>query len=252
LLGFEPRLRSSFDYQAGENGMSRSDCGLPLPHLIGVAILGGGEVDSPPQTVAGMVSAVLEPDGSLDHFVAVPPQVAPVAAESRSATDWNTLFAESGLDPKRFQPEPPAWISPVPFDASVGWKGTYEQDPTATIHVSAAALRGHPVYFQVIAPWNAPDRDQGYARPSYFAGIVTVILTFKLSGVGFFMAWRNLIQGRGDQKGAVQLRPGSRSVHLAFSGSSSIGAGLGVVAVYSGRGFCTMVRHTGLGCGPRT
>jgi serine/threonine-protein kinase len=163
------------------------------------------KVDSPPQTVAGMVSAVLEPDGSLDHFVAVSPQVAPVGAESRSATDWNSLFAESGLDPKRFEPEPPAWISPVPFDASAGWKGTYAQDPTATIHVSAAAFRGRPVYFQVIAPWNAPERDPGYARPGYLATIVTVVLTFLLSGVGFFMAWRNLIQGRGDQKGAVRL-----------------------------------------------
>ena len=79
--------------------------------------------DSPPQTVTGMVTVVLEPDGSLDHFLAVPPQVAPIAGETRSTPDWNALFAESGLDPKRFEPEVPVWISPVPFDASMGVEG---------------------------------------------------------------------------------------------------------------------------------
>jgi hypothetical protein len=89
--------------------------------------------DSPPQTVTGMVTVVLEPDGSLDHFLAVPPQVAPITGETRSTPDWNALFAESGLDPKRFEPEAPVWISPVPFDASMGWKGSYAQDPTAAV-----------------------------------------------------------------------------------------------------------------------
>jgi Protein kinase domain len=162
--------------------------------------------DSPPQTVTGMVTVVLEPDGSLDHFLAVPPQVAPIAGETRSTPDWNALFAESGLDPKRFEPEVPVWISPVPFDASMGWKGSYAQDPTAAVHVSAAAFRGWPVYFQVIAPWDpAPAREPGIGRPNYFAKIVEVVLTFVLLTVGVFMAWRNLSQGRGDQKGAVRL-----------------------------------------------
>jgi serine/threonine-protein kinase len=162
--------------------------------------------DSPPQTVTGMVRVVLEPDGSLDEFLAVPPQVASGAAETRSAPNWNALFAESALDPKRFEPEPPAWFSPVPFDASMGWKGSYAQDPTATIHVSAATFRGRPVYFQVIAPWDAPDRDlQTAGRPQNLATIVTAVLTVVLLAVGIFMAWRNLTQGRGDQRGAVRL-----------------------------------------------
>jgi Protein kinase domain len=162
--------------------------------------------DSPPLTLTGMVTVGLEPDGSLDLFLALPPQIAPVAAETHSATDWNALFAESGLDPKRFEPEPPAWISPVPFDASMGWKGSYAQDPTATIHVSAAAFRGQPVYFQVIAPWNTPDRDvPNGAEVLRLRGIVAAALTATLLAVGVFLAWRNLNQGRGDLKGALRL-----------------------------------------------
>src|SRR5262249_39376567 len=65
--------------------------------------------NSPPQNITGMITVALQADGSLDHFLAITPQVASVAEETRPATDGNAdggtfagMFAESGLDAKRF------------------------------------------------------------------------------------------------------------------------------------------------------
>jgi hypothetical protein len=159
----------------------------------------------PPHTVSGMVMVVLEPDGSLDELLAVPPQLA--ALSTPTTVDWNALFAESGLDPKRFEPEQPIWISPVTCDASMGWKGSYAQDPASTIHVSAAAFQGRPVYFQVIAPWNHPDRETPVRESSgaKIAAIVLPSLTLPLLAVGVFLGARNLAKGRGDLRGIAGL-----------------------------------------------
>ena len=164
------------------------------------------ERDTPPQLLSGMVMVALEPDGSLDEFIAVPPQEE-AAREKPSPPDWNALFAESGLDPKRFEQEEPVWISPVAFDARTGWKGSYAQDPATIIHVSAAAYHGRPVYFRVIAPWDHPDRDTSSAAPRRvaFGQILLTLITVVLVAIGFFMVWRNLTQGRGDQKAALRL-----------------------------------------------
>lgn len=165
--------------------------------------------DLPPHAISGMVMVVLEPDGALDEFLAVPPQFAPgpIGSDPPSPPDWNAMFIESGLDVKRFEPEPPVWISPVPFDASMGWKGSYAQDPAATVHVSAAAFRGRPVYFQVIAPWNHPERQGsiGISTGESVARIVVPSLMVLLLPLVVFMVWRNLAQGRGDLNGAARL-----------------------------------------------
>ena len=165
--------------------------------------------DLPPHAVSGMAMVVLEPDGALDEFLAVPPQLAPgpIGDDQPSPPDFHSIFAESGLDSKRFKPEPPVWISPVPFDASMGWKGSYAQDSATTIHVSAATFRGRPVYFQVIAPWNQPER-QGAISVSAgvkLAQIVVPSLIVPLFALGVFLVWRNLAQGRGDLQGAARL-----------------------------------------------
>ncbi len=162
----------------------------------------------PPHAVSGMVMVALEPDGSLDQFLAVPPQLSsPAGSGAAIAPDWNALFAESGLDPKRFQPEPAAWISPQPFDASMGWKGSYAQDPTTTIHVSAASFQGRPVYFQVIAPWDNPDRETPVraSQGAKISFVVGPVMTMVLFSIGVFLVLRNLIRGRADLKGAAWL-----------------------------------------------
>jgi hypothetical protein len=153
-----------------------------------------------------MVTIFLQPDGSLEAFTAVPPQAAPNVAETPPAPNWNALFAESGLDLKRFEPEPPVWTSWMPFDASMGWKGSYAQDPTTTIHVTAAAFRGRPVFFWVIGPWTPADRDVPFRVSQLeFAEALSAGITLTLLAVGVLMLWRNLKQGRSDLRAALRL-----------------------------------------------
>src|ERR1019366_5541420 len=72
--------------------------------------------EDPPWNVSGMINLTLDSRGSLLSLVAVPPQFPNPRGESGSP-DWPALFAEPGLDVKRFKPEPPVWMAPVPFDA---------------------------------------------------------------------------------------------------------------------------------------
>jgi hypothetical protein len=178
---------------------------------------------NPAMNVSDMVMVATEQTGALVYFQAVPPQLisAPISASipaqgsmpaaSPPAASPNTsgwpLFTESRLDPSRFQPELPIWLPPVPFDSIAGWRGSYAQSPDTPIHVVAAAYRGRPVYFDVIAPWASAERETspdggGRGRIVQRAVLTLVIGLFALALV---MAWRNWRMGSADKEGARRL-----------------------------------------------
>jgi hypothetical protein len=102
-----------------------------------------------------MVSVTLSSSGKLIKFHAVPPEVEDPKGPSADP-DWGALFAAAGLDMKRFTLSGPKLLPPVPFDARAEWDGSSAQDPATLLHVTAAAYRGKPVYFDVFGPWNIP------------------------------------------------------------------------------------------------
>jgi predicted Ser/Thr protein kinase len=179
---------------------------------------------NPSMNVSNMVMLATEQNGALIFFVAVPPQLIPsqpnpAAASSPAATspaDW-PLFAESHLDPARFQPETPVWLPPVPFDTIAGWRGSYAQSPDMPIHVVAAAYRGHPVYFDLIPPWSSPEREtkqQGSARGN-IAQRALLTLVIGLFMLALVLAWRNWRLGRADLNGAIRMGAFILCVRLA-------------------------------------
>ncbi len=109
----------------------------------------------PAMTVPGMVSVTLSSSGKLIKFHAVSPEVEDPKGPSADP-DWGALFAAAGLDMKRFTLSGPKLLPPVPFDARAEWDGSSAQDPATLLHVTAAAYRGKPVYFDVFGPWNLP------------------------------------------------------------------------------------------------
>jgi eukaryotic-like serine/threonine-protein kinase len=167
-----------------------------------------GEVrrSDPPLEVTGMVSIALDPGGRLRRFVAVPPQVLKDGdAQPRPA--WDALFAEAGLDRKAFHEAPPAWLPQVPFDTIAGWDGPMPGPGGYTLRIVAAAFRGRPVSFEVIAPWSAATRDAPRPRgvrvrmaEQTFA--LSIILVF---GAAAWFARRNARLGRGDRSGAARI-----------------------------------------------
>jgi hypothetical protein len=164
--------------------------------------------NDPPMDIPGMVSVQLNSSGRLIRFRALPSS-AEDSKGSSPAPDWGALFAAAGLDMTRFALSGPRLLPMVPFDARAEWDGTSAQDPATTLHVTAAAYHGKPVYFDVLGPWNMPASTGQYGvgdqTTNVVAGVVLCIMLLALLVAGAFFARRNVRMGRGDRKGSFQI-----------------------------------------------
>jgi protein kinase-like protein len=160
---------------------------------------------NPPNEISGMVTVNLDASGRLRSFRALPPDLdEPASGESK--LDWEPLFREADLDPRRFRTTPPRWVPTTPYDSRGEWEGTSARHPETPLHLTAAGYRGKPVYFAVAGPWDRPFRREMPFRglgPTVGAVIVSLIFTLLIAGV--VLARRNLRLGRGDRRGAFRI-----------------------------------------------
>ena len=175
----------------------------------------------PPYETSGMVAIWLDMRGNLLFLRAVPPQVD--AGGASREPDWSLLFAEAGLDRTRFRPASPKWIPPEAFDSRADWEGSMPDHPDLPLHVSAAALHGIPVYFQVIAPWDRPWRNSALGQIGASTDLSAIVSTTVLMGVfvvGILFARWNLRRGRGDGQGALRLTVFTAALSCTFGVSN--------------------------------
>jgi len=160
----------------------------------------------PPDEVSGMANVLLDSNGRLLAFLAVPPQVESAPAAGLPAgPDWGSMLAASGLTPSTLKTAEPTWLPPVGFDRRFGWQGSYPEDPQTQVQISAASYRGKPVYFHVIAPWTHPWR-MGPTRSSLIVRQTTMVIGgFVTLILAALFARRNLRLGRGDRRGAMRI-----------------------------------------------
>ena len=155
----------------------------------------------PPFEMSGMVRLRTDPDGKLQEFEAVPPQVE-AAAPPSAVFDWARLFQAAGLDQSRFQPADPQWTPLANWDTRAAWTGADAQTG-AQLRVEAAAWRGRPVSFRIIGPWTVPARmeppNSGQNQTAFLAIIYLVLVAACL------LAWYNFRARRVDQRGAVRM-----------------------------------------------
>jgi hypothetical protein len=160
---------------------------------------------NPALEVSGMVNLALDARGNLMRLRAVPPQVESPGADA-TAPDWTPFFAAAGLDPAKFKPSGPRWLPPEPFDARADWDGAYASRPGVPLHVSAASLRGKPVSFEVLGPWNIPERMQEQRLPgTSWSNAAFLGFVLSIWAAALFLARRNLRLGRGDRRGAFRI-----------------------------------------------
>jgi predicted Ser/Thr protein kinase len=160
--------------------------------------------DDPPETLSGMISIELDPQGRLTYFEAIPPQKDETTTQF-AAFDWNVLFSAAGLDAAQFQKTEPMWNSLASSDARLAWTGTWP-GTARPLRVEAASWHGKPVFFSLIGDWTKPDRMK--SEPSTGKKIQQYIL-LALAVAFFFgiirLARLNYRQGRGDRDGALRL-----------------------------------------------
>ena len=163
--------------------------------------------NDPPAEVSGMTQVVLETDGRLSAFLAVPSQLE-AAAGPWPEPDYSPLFLAANLDPGAFRSVEPRWAASVDSDRKAAWEGTYPGEPGIPVHIEAAAYHGRPVWFEVLPPWARPGRMRELGEPTSrtpVAGMGLWLLAIAMPIGGIILARHNLRMGRGDQKGAFRV-----------------------------------------------
>jgi Protein kinase domain len=165
----------------------------------------------PPTVLSGMINLVLDPQGRLTYFQAIPPEkqdeVKEAVAAPAAAFDWNILFTAAGLDPSKLQAAQPSWTSLAAADVRMAWTGTWP-GTTRPLRVEAAAFQGKPVFFSLIGDWTKPERVKSTEKKSLGEKANSIIqaIVFCVLLVGsVLLARRNYRQGRGDRAGALRL-----------------------------------------------
>ena len=161
--------------------------------------------NDPPAEVSGMTQVVLETDGRLGGFLAVPSQLEATAGPWPEP-DWSPLFRAAGLDPSALRPVEPRWAASVDSDRKAAWEGLYPGG--VEVRIEAAAYHGRPVWFEVLPPWAKPSRMRELGEQTSLAPVADVavwILALAMPMGGIILARRNLHLGRGDQRGAFRV-----------------------------------------------
>ncbi len=167
---------------------------------------GGASFTDPPLTVPGMLTVIMDLDGSLRRFAAVPPErEAPPAAPA--PPNWNGLFSAAHLDPAKFTPAAPEWSPSVVADTRAAWTGPYRDRTDLPVRIEAASFHGRPVYFQIIFPWTSANRftpatpttwEKLRSFGSYALGALVLL-------AALLFAHYNWKAGRGDLRGATRV-----------------------------------------------
>jgi len=178
------------------------------PRMLVPEAFGLGTVDpnDPPPVISGMVSVILDPQGRLVEFDAVPPQV-----DTESGTvpppDWKRLFDAAGLDMSRFSAAAPQWTPLGICDARAAWTGVLSSGPPNPVRVEAAAWRGKPIYFQIVGPWTRPERMQSFMLTGSMKAVAMTGLALSglLLAAAALLTRYNIRRERGDRRGALRL-----------------------------------------------
>jgi serine/threonine-protein kinase len=151
----------------------------------------------------GMQAIVLDSEARLLELHARPP-LDPSPNADALVFDWSRLFAAAGLDPAHFQEAKPELTPAMAFDAQAAWTGSWRDDPNRGLRIEAAAYRGRPVFFHVLAPWARPSQPQRLSLGTFSVPFFVIVFVF-FPALGGFLAWKNARSGRGDRRGAFRL-----------------------------------------------
>jgi len=154
------------------------------------------ERNNPAADVPGMVTVALDAAGRLREFSEVP-----VPTEKHGPVpDWSVLLSEAGVGAAQVSEQDANVLPPTAFDARQDWQS---RESGRTIHITAAAYNGKPVYFRAATP--AMKSAETSERTRTFSDIMFVFAVLVCGIGGCFLARRNVRRGRGDRQGAFRV-----------------------------------------------
>lgn len=164
-------------------------------------------ITDPPPLAAGEVMVLMNLDGSLRRFEAIPRRF---AQEEPSEPDWGPLFAAAQLDPDRFAPVEPRYGRYSTPDLRRAWLGTTADRPEVEYRIEAAAFEGRPILFNVAeaATLEALGRAPESFRRDTIPFILTMapgILILLIFGFVARLTAHNVQRQRFDRRGALRF-----------------------------------------------
>jgi len=163
------------------------------------------DLDDPAPLVAGMREIIVDQQGRLKYFQAIPPQH-DTSSDKATPVDWGTAFGLAGLDMAQFKPTDPQWNPPNASDSRAAWTGTWP-GTSVPLRVEAAGYRGKTVFFSLIGDWTKPNHevDTQQSSSGRASQITFVIVSAILILASAFFAWRNFRRGKVDAQGTARL-----------------------------------------------
>jgi predicted Ser/Thr protein kinase len=163
---------------------------------------GDVDVTNPPPTVPGMIEVILDANGHLLDFEAVPNDALP--GFTQPATP-EAIFQAAGLDIASFREIDPVGAPPNAFDHRQAWRGPHPVLPKTELRVDIAWWKGRVTRARIFFPWTT----EASAVPpaSGTGGRIRDIVTWIMEAVGAFfvilLARHNWKHNRADVKGAA-------------------------------------------------
>jgi serine/threonine-protein kinase len=164
--------------------------------------------NDPPLIISDMTLVVLDTEGRLVQFQAVPPQVDPPSADAAPAPpDYRPLFAAASFPMDRFTSAAPTTTPAAFADARAAWTGTLPELGNTPVRVEASSYRSRLTSLYLVFPWTRPTRmtEAATSGSAQIAQFISVVIYVGMLAVAAIMAKRNLHLNRGDRSGAIRV-----------------------------------------------
>ena len=172
----------------------------------------GRRVDDPLQAGPRAVTVLLDVEGRLVGLAAIADSSASGEPTIPSESLWDPILEAAHVEASTLRTVPPKTTPPVPTDVTVAWSGFLPGAPGHAAVFQAGAMRGRPVYFDIVTEGGpATELVTGAARKEdettnsllMFLFIVPFVLLPIV--VSVILTRRNLRLGRADRRGATRL-----------------------------------------------
>jgi len=200
------------------------------PRAMVAAPLGHVDSLSPAQNVPGMSRTVLDGNGRLLEFSAVPRAGEP---DLIPPIEPQAIFRAARLDMTGFTETKPLKLPATAFDQWRAWKGPHPHFPDTQLQVEAAWWKGRVVSARVLYPWaqwpeTAESGPTIQMRDVWISALVAIAAFFVI-----LMARRNWRLGRADRVGAFYIALASFLLRaVAWAGTFHPAADISILDIF--------------------